>query len=293
MVKWGTCSTIKAPVDEVVAFIAHHQSLGADEIWIFFDDPDDPALPIVKNAKGVVAVACDDAYWNGNRPEVHENRQAQNARHAYRSTHLDWIAHIDGDELIHLDDGTVADRLAEIDKDALIVRMKPWEAMCSPYRDGPFNAHLFRAPIRRKNLPVLHSAMFGEFEILLEDGILSHANGKSFYRTGIAGISPRIHTAALNGERLKGNPFHPDLALLHFHAHDREAWFNALPYRIEKGAYKCTPILAEFFADSPPEDIEYFYDTVMVSNEKMLLFCERKGQLKDIELDFPTLVYND
>ncbi len=63
MARWGVCATVRAPADQVLAFVAHHLDLGADRIWLHFDDPDDPALVLAAPLPRVTAVACDDAYW--------------------------------------------------------------------------------------------------------------------------------------------------------------------------------------------------------------------------------------
>ena len=40
MASWSLVATVKAPEEKVLAFAAHHLSLGANHLWLYFDDPD-------------------------------------------------------------------------------------------------------------------------------------------------------------------------------------------------------------------------------------------------------------
>ena len=49
---------------EVVrSFVAQQLALGAEELRIYFDDPDDPALPWAQAQPRVVATPCTEAFW--------------------------------------------------------------------------------------------------------------------------------------------------------------------------------------------------------------------------------------
>ena len=38
---WAVVATVKAPQDKVLACVAHHLSIGAAQVFLYFDDPDD------------------------------------------------------------------------------------------------------------------------------------------------------------------------------------------------------------------------------------------------------------
>jgi len=40
--KWGIVSTIKAPLEEIERFAAHHLELGADRLILYLDDDNSP-----------------------------------------------------------------------------------------------------------------------------------------------------------------------------------------------------------------------------------------------------------
>ena len=104
MASWGLVATIKAPEEKALAFAAHHLSLGADHLWLFFDDPESPIPAALANHPRITATLCDAAHWTHvgkKRPPAHQNRQTQNARLTYRAlAHTDWIIHIDVDEFL-------------------------------------------------------------------------------------------------------------------------------------------------------------------------------------------------
>ncbi len=66
-----------------------------------------------------------------------------------------------------------------------------------------------------------------------------HKLGKSLFRTGIAGFSPRLHAGIVGAKRPEILlPLHPDLMVLHLHAQDGDAWLAGMPHRLTKEAYR-------------------------------------------------------
>ena len=77
----GIISTVRAPYSQLKAFVNFHHNIGIDHIVLFFDDPDDEACSKFCDVPGVIAVGCDEAYWNHNameRPGFIEERQKVN-----------------------------------------------------------------------------------------------------------------------------------------------------------------------------------------------------------------------
>jgi hypothetical protein len=271
MVSWGLVATIKAPEDQVLAFLAYHLGLGASHIWVYFDDPNDPAFDRVAALPRVTATRCTDMYWllRGGRHSRHQNRQARNARDAQRACKLDWLGHIDVDEFLHAPT-PVEKVLAEVPADVPNILMEPFEAMHDPaLPDDIFTARQFRGPLHRQTRG-LQPAIFGPSAPYLPKGTLGHGIGKSFCRPHVKGLSLRLHSVFLNKERLH-TPFHPTLRLLHFHAQDPAAWRRALPFRLSKGAYNCDADrpLQTHLTDASDETIRQFYaDTMTLTPEK-------------------------
>lgn len=285
-VAWGLATTIKATADQVRAFVAHHLSLGASELWLFFDEPDDGVMAHVSGLPRVRCIACDDAHWAriGHRPDRHQNRQGRNMKMAYRRTKLPWLGHIDVDEYL-LPRRPVAEVLADAHPDQIELRMCPWEALHDPgLPDDIFTARAFRAPIRGEARRHLSDAAFGPYAGAMKAGVLSHYVGKCFFRTGIEGLDPRLHGGFVQGVRLPGLPHHPDIALLHFHAENPDNWLGKLEFRLSRGAYQYNAPLADWLKAATSEQRAEFYARVQSPGARVRAALREGGALIEVDL---------
>lgn len=262
MQTWGVVTTLKAPYEQILAFVAWHLGLGAAEMRLFFDNPDDPSLPKLAalNIPQLHLTPCTAAWWEkrGGRPDGHQSRQTKNARAAMRQTTLPWLAHIDIDEFI-LPKRAIGAALDEVPPTQLQYRMEPFEALHDPtLPDDIQTARHFRAGLRHAS-PELRELALGEWAGVIPEGMLSHRVGKVFFRADVAGVAPRIHGAFFEGQRITGLGFSDDIQLLHFHAQNHAQWEAARPRRARVGAYKFQPDLQDLLADGSPEEIHAFY----------------------------------
>ena len=259
MASWGIVATVKAPEQKVLAFVAHHLAIGADHIWLYFDDPEAPIPDVLTRHPRVAITRCEAAYWaDKKRHERHQNRQARNARDAYQRATTDWLTHIDVDEFLYTP-RPVADLLDNVSSDIAVLKFEPFEAMHDPLLpDDIYTARAFRGALRQEHHH-LRGQVLGDYQGIVRDGLMSHKVGKVIFRTGIRGLSPRLHSVMKGGTRLGTPDWHPDLKLLHFHAQDREAWLAALPFRLTRGAYQFRPELQAYLTDATPEEVDQFY----------------------------------
>lgn len=287
MTAWGICTTVKAPADQVRAFVAHHLGLGAARIWLHFDDPDDPAADALAGLPGVEVIRCDFAHWHGlmgRRPAKHQNRQSRNMQRVYALDALPWVAHIDVDEFLW-PARTVAQVLAEVPADAPLIRMAPHEALHDPaLPDDIFTARHFRAALTGQDRAADRARLFGPYAPLLPEGVLSHSAGKCFFRGGLRGMEPRLHGAFRWGERLRVDGFTPDIALLHFHAQDPAAWKDRLAFRIARGAYQYNPPLAQWLGNAAQHEVDAFHAAVQQSTPETLATLRSMGALTTADL---------
>ena len=233
---WATVSTMKETPDTVMNFIAHHLLLGASEIIIYFDDPDDPAIPVVERVPRVRAIRCDADFVasRGRHPSGLPARQKIHARLGYALTRADWIIHIDADEFIQAD-RPVAGILAGAAAD--VVRLAPFEALATPRaaRDGR-PEHYYRGALPDTRLGArLAQECYGPFEACLSRGMLSHLAGKFFVRTGIDGMALAVHGPFLKGDRADHQDS-ADMRLLHFHGGVYATWRRHLDRRLSDDA---------------------------------------------------------
>jgi hypothetical protein len=272
---WAVVATVKAPQDKVLAFVAHHLSLGAAQVFLYFDDPDDPAHDAVAHLPRVTATRCTDDHWTelGGRHDRHQNRQSRNARDAYTRCDSDWLTHIDVDEFL-LPQRPLAEILAAVSADTVAAKLEPFEAMHDPsLPDDIFTACDFRGALRHQQ------SVLNPYLAINPDGLLSHSNGKVIFRTGIKGLAPRIHSVFLKGQRLELRNWHPEVVLLHFHAQDRQAWRTALPFRLTRGAYQYRPGLQAFLQAATPEEIDTFYLQTQVLTQDSRAALQAMGRV--------------
>lgn len=293
MADWGVCCTLKAPVDQMLAFVAHHHALGAAHLWLHFDDPDDPAAAVAETLPDVTAIRCDRDWWqqiSGGRPGKHQVRQSANIAALYASAPLPWLLHADVDEFL-LADAPLPALLDAVPPTVPFIRARPWEALHEPsLPDDIQSARHFRAALPGVRNAGNRDLVFGRFAPLLPNGALSHAAGKCLFRTGVDGLVPRIHGAFRAGQRLDAGDFHPALTLLHFHAQDRAAWFDRLTFRLRRGAYQFNPPLAEFLASASPDQLDEFYLEVQSARPETLAALAQIGALRSERLDLRTKV---
>lgn len=285
-VAWGVACTLKATTEQTQAFVAHHLGLGAAEIWLFFDDPEDPAAEAVTGVPGVRVCRCDETHWKrmGGRNERHQGRQSRNMKYAYRRTRLPWLGHIDVDEYL-LPHKPVGEVLAGYDPDQIMFRMAPWEALHDQgLPDDIFTARHFRAALRAKEQGDLRRLAFGPHAPAMAAGVLSHSVGKCFMRTGIEGLQPRLHGAFMNGDWLRGPPFHPDVALLHFHAEDPVRWFDRLDFRLSRGAYQNNEPLVGWLKQATEAERQAFYERVQSPGPEVCDQLRAAGVLIEADL---------
>ncbi len=182
---WGLVLLAREPATLVLTHLAWHLALGAAEIHLFLDDPDDPVAEAAAALPGVRVVRCDAAFWaghpTGRRPGLIVARQSHCATRAYRVAGVDWLLHLDADEFLHGEPlgGLLARHAGHRGAVVIPVRERVYDR---PRPEALFEG-LFRIPQppARRSHPLL--APLAPFA---PAGVLGHALGKSATRTGLA-----------------------------------------------------------------------------------------------------------
>lgn len=277
--EWGICTTVKAPLPQILAFVAWHKHVGVSHIWIHLDDADPVTADVLSRIDDVTAILCDDTYWKNGRPKAHQGRQTYNMRRVYNMTALPVLAHIDVDEYLfpQRDISSILDDW----KDAHpFLRVRPAEALNDPtLEDDIFTACHFRLPFPTNVKSGQRIKVLGDYDFVMPYNILSHRAGKAFFKTGVKNLYPRIHSATVgeDGPPIHA-PFNPEIMLLHFHAQNKDDWLSALHRRATKGAYRTNDALVAFTLEASKEEIDHFYTYTHVANPRLL------GALKDADL---------
>ncbi len=234
---WGIVSTIKASPAQIKPFITHHLQLGAEMIDIYLDAP----LPNADLARlthpKVKITNCDRAYWEAmGKPvmEKHQQRQAFNATLAYRSSTLDWLAHIDCDEFI-FGEADIISTLSTVPdtNDALII--PPAEEIAQSYdaTDLLFRRTYFDAGCDK----AIIDALYPTFGTYLRSGFISHTIGKTIARCGVEDVRFGVHLLKKRGIEVKNTQRSGHMTLLHRHAPDWDSFARHLDFRLSKGSY--------------------------------------------------------
>lgn len=291
MPSWSIVTTVKAPQDQILAFLAHHLDLGPAQITLLFDDPDDPAASgiekLARRDPRIEVQRCTEDWWEAlrsPRPERHQRRQGLNAHAAYLTCPSDWLLHIDIDEFL-VTDRPVADLLATLAPARSLLRIAPWEALHDPLMaEDIFTARHFRRELGGPRAVALRAEIFGDYAPILPSGALSHAIGKCFFRTGIAHLHPWIHGATLGGRKMASGRASRHMALLHFHSNDPARWKAQLPFRLSAGAYVLKPEFQAWLQAATMAEIDQFYAAVLTATPEAVARLRTLGLLRETEL---------
>ena len=291
---WGICAQVKASLRAVETFVAWHLAQGADAMWIYFDDPDDPvASALAGLSPKIRMLRCGPAYWakqKAGRPEKKTVRQTANSLHAYRRMKVDWMAHIDVDEFIlplrrDGDNQTLPltvtqvlqDALPDVAPDQVALRLRPYEALREP--DGAAPRSFRGSPQLPLGRDRVLRHLYGAYAPVLTEGMLSHAVGKAFSRVGVEGLRPRLHLPRVDDQRVEAGGFMRGLALLHYHATDPEDWLHHVAYRTAHGAYSGREDSKAFFEGADRAALLDFYNAVQVATPDLVARLADEGLL--------------
>ncbi|MEI2716543.1 MAG: glycosyltransferase family 2 protein [Candidatus Nanopelagicales bacterium] len=135
----GTASLVRAPVEILTEWVAYHLNIGIDRMVIYFDDPEDPAIAALAGQPRVQAIPCDDNLWRESLrpgvtrlPELVPEKQHAIMWHLMNvmaPADLDWVAHIDSDELIWAPGDVRSALEQELVAGVSHVQMMPMEAV--------------------------------------------------------------------------------------------------------------------------------------------------------------------
>lgn len=124
-------STLRDAAASLPSFLAYHRAIGVRRFYLFFDDPRDPAIDLAEHQQDIALRRKDstlEADWQQrfgqqalfrHRDREVMARQVMNVALAVeqaRQDGVDWLLHIDSDELFLPDSGSAPDHFADLDR---------------------------------------------------------------------------------------------------------------------------------------------------------------------------------
>jgi hypothetical protein len=249
-------TTIRATLADTLAFVYYHLNIGVDHIYLFFDDPDDPAMEMLRGESRVTCIRCDENYWTNQASTQCKSRLGTNAKleinsriaiKMAREHDYSWICHIDSDELIHAS-GSLKQAIAVLPPNVQVAKFPVLEAIPeklsvqSTFRDL---CYFKRAPVL---LPKIKSVYLDPSEFIpfcinnilyriditcarirgcnlaYKNFIKGQVMGKSIARTSTPMVSFRSHFPIPDSQGHLQINLLPDIKILHYDATDYEHW---------------------------------------------------------------------
>jgi len=287
---WAVATVARESPEVIRRFVSWHLDMGASEIVIYCDDPDDPNIDLVAHLAQVKCVRCTPEFWKsvGMDPDrMFVKRQNRAIQHAYKNCSFDWLLVCDADELLYMSRGQ---RLEEV---LLAQPMQVRSVIFRPAErvvvDGDEANTWYRLPMGRKMLVrALGDELAGA--LAQRGGFVGHSIGKSVVRTGVSGLSLRQHFGELRGgEKVIDKVFDWDRggAILHLMNNSFSGWNRKLRVRIVGSSMTrgLRAILTRVFEAGDETAIrEYFRKLYHVSAE-IAPVMKRRGALVQAKID--------
>lgn len=230
-----TVSTVKDTLANLQRFVGGNLAGGIDHLVVFVDAPGDTdpeALEFLGAHPAVSCVRTGKGWWQGDRPGQLNVRQRINANLAKaalsRVGGVDWVFHIDADEIAQVDRAALDSAPA----DARVVRLAPLEAVSQ--RAWAEDPTLFKRLLDRDDLVLLHT--LGVIDRPHNGALFhGHVDGKSGLRPALD-LWLTLHDV-IDSEKQELEAWqHPRLRLLHYESFSGEDFVRKWTSMLEAGS---------------------------------------------------------
>lgn len=292
---WGVCGTVNEPAQVLELFVRHYKAVGASEIILFFDEPDEALMARLAKTAGVICLPSRHLLEAPQPDLTHEQKQNANYAHAVNNLfHIDWCGHVDADEFLMPVRNPLAfsDYLAGLAPKVHAVKIAPAEAIFTVSDDitKAFSARWVRLPkkfsddVKPNPLQAVYSKRAFS---LLEHGLAGHISGKTFIRRMARFEKISLHKALPTDgvvQNLNGQPF----AIVHFDAISYPDWSRKWRRRTDKLVFMNAMSnnrldqFSQFQACEKNEDKErrLFEDLFVLKRNKLALLKDNKLALE-------------
>lgn len=283
-------TVLSEPLDKTLGFVGWYLDLGVRKIELFFDNPDDPAIPLLQKEDRVITHHCTPEFWRGlgvspDRAFVKRQNAALTA--AYRGAEAAWFLAVDADEFVYLGGRSLDDFANSLDRGLRAVRFTPAENVRTPGIPGRW----FRLPVERRKVRDIYgdAAPF----IARRGGLVGHADGKSMTRTGLKFQKVRQHwIVGEDGDPISDQTFGPadDAILLHLFDDGYDRWRAKLDWRagawgFTRSAAAHIQTLQDLPADQAEQAFQALYDLLHSVDRPTFEALQAVGGLMQLEID--------
>lgn len=287
---YSIVSTMREAPEIVAAFVAHHLTMKADEIFLFLDAPNPEVTEMLADLPRVRVTVCDDAYWlkigYRRRPANVVRRQLGNAEQARKLTRSEWLIHIDSDEFLH-ETGDLVGELASVPDTFTQVKIRNIER-CWPKGFQP--SHIFDGLLRDQIVgqPDLLLDVYGQAAQFLHNGFAGYVVGKTAIRVNSA-RPMKLHVQ--NREVRLGEVVYvcTSTILLHFDGLTPLHWISKFLRRLEAdqmGGSRKRRKQLDFIANSAThEERLAFFEMLMVLDAPTQTKLAELGALTALKFD--------
>ena len=215
----GICTTVRNAGPALTSFVRYHLGIGFERIQLFFDDPTDPDFERVEGLPGVRAIRSTpdvadrwrhtriwktEGAWTQREVMARQVLNVELALEEFARDGLDWLLHIDADELFCPASGSSVAKIfralteQEVDAATFVNR----EAVVDRFEVGdPFTELvLFKENALNLQEGRGEDGARAELEVLqrisprlAREWYLAYANGKSAVRVGTAAVPAGVH----------------------------------------------------------------------------------------------------
>jgi hypothetical protein len=233
-------TTLRASAAVVRAFVAYYLNSGVEHLFLYFDDPHDAVASTLGGLSNVIVQVCTEAHYARMGVAVGaaiEERQRANANEALeraRGDGIDWLIHVDSDELVHAERG-IARALSRVPPNVDVVTFSLLEAVPSRHEyELPFREiSAFRVPARRVRR--IMARLLGCGPALFRGEYLrGHYASKSAVRVRAPSLARMdIHAPTPVPSRQLTTVVSVEIALLHFESCGFSEWASKWARRFD------------------------------------------------------------
>jgi len=285
-------TVIRETLETTLRFVAWHRAMGADALRIYFDDPDDPAIPFLEPLEYVAVIRCAPAFWQSigvADPGVWRVRQLAALTDGYRAVAEGWVAVLDGDELFWFDGRPFQEVLSGMAAEVRSIRVVTAELVFHRTTQGSITH--FRGPVSLSQCTQIYG--LAGFIIRRGNGMAGHRDGKSLTRAGLSLKRMRAHFAVPT-RRSPGTDIvltQADRAwLLHFVTLGFDHWRGRLERRLRGNGIGLRLKKAIVTAMDAPLDREQalraLFDTVHGIDDEQIARLQMASAYLGLDVDF-------